>query len=128
MLVKETLYVCECVSFMSGCFVICSHLEICLQKGSVLCISQRVSLQSSMRGGGAFTLSVVDVDLTSVGNVVLVGLHVLLLVWMAGLPWLDVTNTLIEAVGSWRVLEFYHHEKESAALLQAHDIHSNVML
>ena len=42
-------------------------LEIHLQKGCVLCISQSVSLLASTKGRGAFTLSVVD---ASVGSVV----------------------------------------------------------
>ena len=54
-------------------------LEIYLQEGSVLCISLKVSFQSSKRIGHAFTLSVVD---ASVGSVVSVGLHVLLWVWV----------------------------------------------
>ena len=66
------------------------------QKGSVLWISQRVSLLSSMRGGGALTLSVMDVDLTSVGGVVSVGVHVLLWVQVEGPSRLDVTTMLME--------------------------------
>ena len=45
------------------------HFEMLLQKGSVFCISQRVSLCSFVRGGGVFTLSMFDVDLTSAGVV-----------------------------------------------------------
>ena len=53
-----------------------SLLEIRLQKGSVLCMSQRQSFWSSVRDGGAFTLSLVDVVVGSVGDLVLGGLHV----------------------------------------------------
>ena len=83
-------------------------LEICLQKGSILCISLRVSFQSSMRGGGAFTLSVIDVVIRSVSGVVSVGLHVLLQVWVAGPSGVDVTNMLNRGVGGcWSVLDIY---------------------
>ena len=61
-----------------GALSLSSLFEIHLQKGSIICSSQRVSFQSSMRGGVAFTLSVIDVVVTSVGGVVSVGLHVLL--------------------------------------------------
>ena len=57
-----------------------SHFEMHLQKGSVFCISQRVSLQPSMRGGDALTVSVFDVamDRTFAGGVVSIGVSVLL--------------------------------------------------
>ena len=72
-----------------GALPLNSHLELHLQKGSVLCINQSVSLQSSVRGGGAFTLSVVDASLS---GAVLIGLHVLLWVWVAGPSGVFVTN------------------------------------
>ena len=72
-----------------GALPLSSLLEICLQTGSVLCITPCVPLQSSMRSGGTFTLSVVD---GSVGSVALVGLHVLLLVGVAGPSGVVVTN------------------------------------
>ena len=82
-----------------------------------------------MRGGGAFTLSVVDVVLTFVGYVVLVGLCVLLQVWVAGPSGVDVTNLLMEAVEVTGVsVTSTNHERQSAALLWAPDIHSKVML
>ena len=99
MLVNETFNVPECVYLCKGAVPLSSLLEICLQKGSILCISLRASFQSSVRGGGAFTLSVVDVVVGSVGGVVSVGLHVLLQVWVAGPSEADVSNMLIEAVG-----------------------------
>ena len=49
-----------------------------------------------MTGGGAFTLSVVD---ASVGDVILLGLHILVWVWVAGPSGVDVTSMVIEAVG-----------------------------
>ena len=101
-------------------------LEKHLRKGSVPCISLRVSSQSSVSGGGAFTLSVVD---ASVGDVILVGLCVLLQLWVAGPSGVDATNMLIEAAGvAWVSLTSINYERQSAALLQAPDIHSNVML
>ena len=47
-----------------------------------------------MRGGGVLTVSVfdVDMDLTSADGVVSVGVSVLLQVWMAGPPRVDVTT------------------------------------
>ena len=55
-----------------------------------------MSLQSSIRGGGALTLSVFDVDLTSAGGVVSVGIHVSL--WVAGPSRVDVTTMLMEVL------------------------------
>ena len=82
-----------------------------------------------MRGGGVLTLSVFDVALTSVGGGLCVGVHVLLCVQVAGPSGVDVTNILIEAVGFTGVsLTSNNHERQSAALLWAPDIHSKVML
>ena len=56
-----------CINVSTSCKValsMSSFLEIHLQKGSVLCISLSVSFQSSVRGGGALTLSVVNVHST----------------------------------------------------------------
>ena len=58
---------------MGMCLPLSSHFEMHLQKGFVLCINWKVSLQSSVKGGSALTLSVFSVDLTSVGGVVSVG-------------------------------------------------------
>ena len=70
-----------------------------------------------MRGGGAFTLSVVD---ASVGDVVSVGLHVLLWVQVAGPSGVVVINLLIEALGVVGVsLTSTNHDRQSAALLWA---------
>ena len=43
----------------------------------------------------------VDVDLTSAGGVVSVGVSVLLWVWMAGLSGVDVTTMLIGSIGGY---------------------------
>ena len=75
-----------------GALPLSSYFEMHLQKGSVFCISWRVSLQSSVRGGGALTLSVFHVDLTSVGGVVSVGVSVLPWVWVAESSRVDVTT------------------------------------
>ena len=73
-----------------------------------------------MRGGGTFTLSVVDVGLTSVGSMVSIGLCVLLEVQVAGPSGLDVTNMLIESVGVAGVsLTSTNHERQSATFLWA---------
>ena len=80
-----------------------------------------------MRGGDTFTLSVFDVVLTFVGGVVSVGVCVLL--WVAGLSGVGVTNMLMEAVEVTGVsITSTNQERQSAALLQAPDIHSKVML
>ena len=70
-----------------------------------------------------------DVILTSVDGVVSVGVCVLLWVQVAGLSRVDVTNMLKEAVEVIGVsLTSINHERQSAALLQAPNIHSKVML
>ena len=112
-----------------GALLLRNLLEIHLQKGSILCISLRVSFQSFVRGGGAFTLSLVDVVVVSVGGLVLAVLHVLLWVQVAVPSGVDVTSMLIETVGIAGVsLTSTNHERQSAALLQAPNIHSNAML
>ena len=109
-----------------GALPLSNLLEIHLQKKSILCISLRVFFQSAMRGRGPFTLSVVD---ASVGNVVSVGLHVLLQVQVAGQSGVDVTNMLEEALGVVGVsLTSTNNERQSGALLLTPDIHSIVML
>ena len=81
-----------------------------------------------MRVVGAFTLSLVDVAVVSAG-VVLAVLYVLLWVQVGGPCGVVVTNMLIKAVGVAGVsLTFTNHERQSAALLQAPDIHSNLIL
>ena len=66
-----------------GALPLNSHFEMYLQKGSVFCI----------RGGGAFTLSVFNMVLTSVDGVVSVGVHVLLQGQVVGPSGVDVTNS-----------------------------------
>ena len=63
-----------------------------------------------MRGGGALTLSVFDVDLTSVGGMVSLGLNV---VWVAGPLRVDATTMLMEAVEVTGVsLTSTNHERQ----------------
>ena len=82
-----------------------------------------------MRDGGALTLSVFDVDLTFVAGVVSVGVSVLQQVWVAGPSRVDVTTMLVEALQVVTVsLTSTNCERHSAALLQAPDIHSKLML
>ena len=82
-----------------------------------------------MTGIGALILSVFDVDLTPVGGVISLGVHVLLWVWVAGPSRVDVTNMLIEAEGFTGVsMMSTNHERQSAGLLWAPYIHSKVML
>ena len=82
-----------------------------------------------MTGGGAFSLSLVDVVVTSVGGVVSVGFPFLLWVWVAGPSRVDVTSMLIEAVGVAGVpLTSTNCERQSTVLLWAPYIHLNVML
>ena len=69
-----------------------------------------------MRGGDAFTLSVFDMVLTSVGGVVCVEIHVLLWVQLAGTH-VDVTNMLMEAVEVIGVSETStNHERQVSCL------------
>ena len=89
-----------------------------------------MSFQSSVRVGGAFTftLSLVDVGIGFAGVASAV-LHVLLWVWVAGPPRVDVTNIFIKAVGvAGMSLTYNNHERQSAALLQVPDIHLNLIL
>ena len=116
---------------MEGALPLSSHFEMHLQKGSVFCISQIVSLQSFIRGGGALTLSVfdVDVDLISAGSVVYVGVSVLLWVWEVGPSAVDETTMLMGVLEVTGVsLSSTNHDRQTAALLWAPDIHSKVML
>ena len=79
-----------------------------------------------MRGGVTLTLSVFDVNLTSVGGVVSIGVSVLLQV--AGPSRVDVTTILMEALEVTGVsLTPTNCERQSAALLWAPDIHSKVI-
>ena len=82
-----------------GALPLSNPLEIHLQRGSILCMSLRASFQFSVRGGGAFTLSLVDVVVGSVSGVVSAALPVLLQVWTAGPSGVDVTDMLIKALG-----------------------------
>ena len=108
-----------CVNVFTSCegaLILSSLLEIYLQKGSILCMSVRVFFQSSVRGGGVFTMSLVDLIIGS-ASVVMAVLHLLLWVQVAGLSEVDVTNIMIKAVGVAGVsLTFTNHERQSTAL------------
>ena len=111
-----------------GALPLTNILEIGLQKGSMLCTSLRVSFHSVVRVGGVFTLSLVDVGIVSTGVVSAV-LHVLLWVQVAIPSGVDVTNMLVKAVGvTVESLTFTNHERQSAALLWAPNIHLNDIL
>ena len=70
-----------------------------------------------------------NVDLKSVSGVVSVGVHVSLWVWVAGPSRVDVTTMLMESLEVTGVsLTSTNCDRQSAALLQAPDIHSKVML
>ena len=128
MLVDEPLKCLNVFTLCEGALPLSHLLEIHLQKGSILCMSLRVSFQSAVRVGDGFTLSLVDVVLAFVG-VALAVLHVLLWMQVAGPSGVDVPNILIEAVGVVGVsLTSTNHEKQSAVLLWAPDIHSNLIL
>ena len=122
-----------CVNVPTSCegaLPLSNLLEIHLQKGSVLCMSLRVSFLSSVRGGGtcAFTMSLVDTVVGCAGMVLAV-LCILMWVWVAGPSGVDVTNILIKAVGIAGVsLTSTNHERQSAALLWAPAIHSKLIL
>ena len=97
-----------------------SHFEMSLQKGSVFCISWKVSLWSSVRGGGALTALGFDVDLglTSAAGVASVGVSVLLQVQVAGPSRVDVTTMLMEVLEVTGVsLTPTNCDKQPAALL-----------
>ena len=108
-----------CVNVFTSCegaLPFSNLLEIHMQKGSILCMSLRVSFQSAVRFGGAFTLSLVDVGVVSV-DVVLAVLHLLLWLQVAGPCGVDVTNILIKAIGvAVMSLTSTNCERQSAAL------------
>ena len=71
----------------------------------------------------------INVDLTYVDGMVSVGVSVLLWVWMVGPSRVDVNTMLMEALeGTGVSLTSTNHDRQSAALLQDPDIHSEVML
>ena len=76
-----------CVNVSTSCegaLSLSNLLQIHLQQGSILCMIVRVSFQSSVRGGGAFILSIADVVVGYVGVAVFAVLHILLGVRLAG--------------------------------------------
>ena len=118
-----------CVNVFTSCegaLPLSNLLEICLQKASILCMSLRVSFWS-VTVRDAFTLSLVDVGVVSV-DVVSAVLHVLLQVQVAEPSGVNVTNILIEGVGTTGIwLTSTNHERQSAALW-APDIKMNWIL
>ena len=114
MFVEKAFSVSVSVNFVRRCLPLSSNFKIHLQKGSVLCISQRIG------GGDAFFQSVFDVVLTFVGGMVSAGVYVLLWVWVAGQSGVDVTKMLMEAVEATELsLTSTNHEMQSAPLLWA---------
>ena len=113
MVVDETF---NCVNVFTSCegsFPLSNLLEICLHepKSVLLIFCERWRC------------------VYLVISVVLAVLHVLQWVWVAGPSGVDVINILIEAVGVAGVSSTSsNHERQSAALLQTPDIHSNVIL
>ena len=74
-------------------------------------------------------MSVFNIVSASVGVVVSVGVCVLLWVWVTGPTRVGVTNMLMEVVEvTGMSLTSTNYKRQSAALLQAPDIHSKVML
>ena len=111
-----------------GALPLSNFLEICLQKGSVLCMCLRVYILSSVKDGGVFTMSLVDAVVGSASSVLAV-LYILLWVQVAGPSEIDVTNILIEAVGIAGVsLTSTNLERQPTALVEAPDIHSKLIL
>ena len=78
MLVNETFNVCECVYFLQGCLATEQLLGNMFEEG-IHSLHEPKSVLSifSMRGGGAFTMSLADVVVGSVDGVVLTVLCVL---------------------------------------------------
>ena len=120
-----------CVNVITLCedaLPLSNLLEIPLQKGSVLCMSLRVSFLFSARGRGMFTMSLVD-GLVGSAGVVLAVLCILLWVWVAAPSGVDVINILIDTVGiAGGYLTSTSHDRQSAGLLWAPDIHLKLIL
>ena len=113
-----------------GAFPFDSHFEIHLQNGSILCICRSASnLYADKDFGVMFCLSVMSSAIASVCGVESLDelcWAVLLLVLNAG-PSECVADSMLIVVGLfWG--NFTRHERQSAALLQAPDIHSKVIL
>ena len=108
-----------------GALPFSSPLEMCLQKGSVLCIWSNASRWSAVIGFGVVVTSwemwgAVSVWRTEVESKVL---WVLLLVWKAGPSLKEAVSMLIDVLVGVTNLE-----RQSAALFLAPEIHSKEML
>ena len=95
------MWVCLSASWWSA-LPLSNHLEICLENGYVFYIYSKVSLQTSVRGGGAFTLvvSCCDGDGISAGGIVSDNAFVLLWMWVPGPSGVDVTTMLMRMLAA----------------------------
>ena len=112
-----------------GAFPFNIHFEICLQNGPVFCICRSASNLSADKDlGVVFSVSATSGAVKSVYGVEVDKLcwAVLLLVSNAG-PSECVADSMLIAVGLFGG-NSTRHERQSAALLPAPDIHSKVML
>ena len=120
--VKRSVSCCGALLF-DRCF------DILLQKGSVFCICSRACNLSAVRDFGVVSFASEPFSVIS-GREVEVSIERHLQVWLLVLnagPCVSVTdNMLIETGPSWG--NSTRHERQSAALLRAPEIHSKVML
>ena len=114
-----------------GAFPLHNHFVMHFQIGSVLCLYNKVSLLSPMRGGVAFTLVVSHCDHDWIsGGMASIDALVLQWVWVAGPSAGDaVTEMMRMLVATASFLgTSTNYDRQSAALFCAPDIHSKVML
>ena len=106
-----------------GAFPVINHLEMCLQNGSVLCICNKVTLQSPVRGSEVFTL-------VESGGVASIDALVLLQVQEAGLSTGDAVTELMKMLVTAALFlrTSTNHDRQSVALLRALDIYLKVIL
>ena len=119
----------ESVSLVVRCLPLSKCLEIHLQNGSVFHICDKVSLQSSKKGGVAFTLVVpyCDGDGTSTGGIV--SIIVFLQIQVAGPSDVDAASVLMKMLVAAGLLRTStNQDRPSATLLHAPDIYLKVML
>ena len=112
-----------------GAFPLDKHLEISLQKGSIFCIWRRASNLSAVKDLGVGSDVGVMSDVTCCCAVDWSDARccwVWLLVLKAGLPLFETDTLLIDADGI--EVSSTRHDRQSAALFLAPDIHSNVIL
>ena len=109
-----------------GALLLSKHLEMCLQNGSVLYICSKVSLQSSMRSRGAFTLLISCCDDNGIASV---GAFVLLLVGAIHPSAGDAGTELMRILAAAGLLGTSNNQdRQSAVLFHAPNNHSKVML